>query len=605
MAGYYDVDEDIDLEDAFLLASAPHSRDENDGQDGRGRAGERRASLRWNDSRSRWEWQARTDDSDVGPDDSLLLASPPPSSDDGEDAHERTKGAEHVSAPVPVPARRRDIVDTAPWWDSQPWRRFLRLSFPGNNDNNNNYTGHRVAAHFPPTTTLHDVENMAGTKNRPPSLESIVIGLDVSSASPDMRSPSQASRSADSDLVGRIIDSYLTPRTPSGGEETERVRPAVYQSTAGSTEAAGTRGSEIRNRRNTDVDQEPARTESAAPGQSRRDTGQPVAETPLRRTINDMVAVRRLAGRRTERETESVGAPGEAMEGTNLDVGRLMRELERIATHNESRPSAANEPEVLSDSAVARVWVQERLQETWERTYKPALAERLARPGAEHVDEGTQEAGPADGARTREPGTQLSRRRRSMTREAMIDCMRSQVAEVESGLLGTLLEPLRELEELHLFKAAQRYMLLRSFLTTHEVLSSVLAQHDEMVGKSCSTEIPLVVTKLSALSGVLELSLNACSQLETRVNRLSAKDVPAGDERDAVSQGRLAQPDALTYLDRATQDVQLIRDNVRAVLAGIADVETDLNGIARGCTRLLGGYDDAMAFVVEDLSDDP
>ena len=38
----------------------------------------------------------------------------------------------------------------------------------------------------------------------------------------------------------------------------------------------------------------------------------------------------------------------------------------------------------------------------------------------------------------------------------------------------------RELKELHLLHAAQHHLMLRSFFMTHEVLSSVLGEHDEI-----------------------------------------------------------------------------------------------------------------------------
>ncbi|KAI9750227.1 MAG: hypothetical protein M1815_001919 [Lichina confinis] len=557
MSRYHDVEDDVDLEDAFLLASAPPSGDEN----GSERPTEQCAPAVVSAACREWLDQVET-----GPSGSQLMTSPPHSSDD-----EATHGRPKATSPIPIPARRKH--DT-PWWESEIWKNFQKLT---ESKRKNTHTT-ETTAHLPSAMTVHDAENMADTENRPPSLGSTFIGGSASNVFPDMRPASHVSGSADSDLVNSIIDSYLTPRTPSDGG-----------------------GSEMPNLWTTGANQETARTEPVAPVPSRGDGGQSAAETPLRRTINDVVAVRQLA----TRGVESVGTPGEAMPGTGVDIGPLIHQLERIAIHNESRPSTGTEPEEgLSDSAVTRFQVKKRLQEDWQRTYKPALAAQLARLDAQRLEEELQQRSSADAASTRDPGTRLARRRRSMTRQAIRDLMRSQLTEVESGLQGTLSGPVGELKELHLIDSAQRYMVMRSFLKTHDVLSSVLAEQEEMRDKTCGAEIPLMKTKLAALAGVLETSINACSQLETRIGRLSAKDVPAGIERDAVSKRRLDQPEALTYVDRAEQDVAFIKANARAVLAAMHDIETDLDGIARGGNRLLQGYDDAMGFVVGELPDD-
>ncbi len=504
-----------------------------------------------------------------------------------------------------------------------------------------------------PLSAFDAVKNAFKGENGRGSSQSLLIGLEVPR---NGHWSAEVPSATSSDITSQIIEGYLSqgsPRLYPG--EPEILLPRSFNEPDGVGSSIGSGGYNIGPGRSR---QRAVSLPSKKEPESGKGKGKQVRkgpETALDRTIDDMLALDILQRHRASRETDGEATqPKAAHLKTRKDTTPLTRHLQQISQHNARHASVVVEiPEVLSGSSVvSKLWMREKLQERWLRDYKSALAARLARLAAECALEDSQQqqqqqqqqqehhhqqhhhqqhhhhhhhANHANHAKPETDtdqtslkinpnveveedagvlkATYLSRHRRRLTREAMQSCLRAQLQDIRSFLLSTLIGPIQEIESLHLFHSAQQHLLLHSPHPSllPDLLHSAHTQQTLFAQRTTTYAIPLLDNKLQALSSLLDMAQRACSALETRVNRLSAKDVPSGQDRESTMRWRLEQPEALVYLDKAAHDLAFVRENVSVVLRGLESVERELKQIGNGWLDVQNAWNWGLLVVGEML----
>ncbi len=481
------------------------------------------------------------------------------------------------------------------WWDSALWREFRRLSLFADTSLSATSFGADFQIEDPLTPTSSESATAISTINRKsvttvhdlgPKSRRLPVGLSLdldgvtahhhhSSDLDDSCLASSPPNSDEEDSTSDIINVYLDLGSITPAEGAEILLPVTFGQAG--TSLTTTNGVDDRQCNIHQFSKRPGNF-SSGPRESKAAL-QLVPESPLQRLVEDLTAVSKII----EQEDDNEGA---ARDGSTENTGRNLayppdhlEELAQIVAHNDVRPPISPTIEVLSNPSITSSWIRERLQDKWQKRYKPALTARLATLVVDVDDKAGIEAKKCDA------NEELERKKQKYTKLAISTCAQEQLGDVQRSLDATLVEPFRELKELQVLFDAQQYLLLREHFTFSELLTSFI-KRQEIAHRRLTAELPLLEFKLQALSGLLDVAARACSSLETRINRLSAKDVPAGEERNQVRERRLGQPEALVYLSRAAQDIQIIRDHAQAVRSGMDHVEVEVAGLAERSLEL-------------------
>ncbi len=488
-------------------------------------------------------------------------------------------------------------VITDSWWDSAAWKRFLELNYSSDGEANVGGSMLHLKADEDAQPMAAGVRSPAETKvdavhirRRNDGLSSasrsIIIGLEVPRDLPSL--PSSSQKSGGSDALSQMLNAYLAKLSPKASADAGRLLPKTFEPGKMSRATSGNRSSGPRPSNQGSEQPRPRCQEHHA-----NDYELASSDSTLERTIDDLIATDMLISRRNQNQTEGVESDMEGHQETSKDITPLVEQLQHIGTHNRAVWRNSNEPESQLAAHLSKAWIRARLQEKWQREFKPALSKQLSVLSAEHLRNVTSDLPSTTCAASEK---QLSRQRRLLTREAKSACKQSQLHETSSALHSTLLTPLHDLEALYDFQAAQTLLLLQPHLTLPELLHP-LTTTQQSLSKTALLELPLLESKVSALTSLLEIVQRTCAALETRINRLSAKDVPAGPDRERTKCDRLVKPEALTYVVRVGMDVAFVRESAGVVLRGLEDVERDLAGFAKKGARVWRGWREAEGFV--------
>ena len=211
---------------------------------------------------------------------------------------------------------------------------------------------------------------------------------------------------------------------------------------------------------------------------------------------------------------------------------------------------------------LSRQSIRKRLHQRW--TEKCALAGQSLRTTS--AGKNANEKATAEGGRR-------------FKKSLFAKCVQDQVEEMAAKLRETLLHPLQEIQSLHVVQEGLQYELLHDQYTTRDLI-------DTWNDRASSTKAlvlgngPFLDGQLDALSSLMGIGRRTTAALETRLNRLAAKDVSDVKERVVVRKRRSGRPEALMYLHKAKEDLQFVRDLSQTVLVGFSKVEQELGRMA-------------------------
>lgn len=299
-----------------------------------------------------------------------------------------------------------------------------------------------------------------------------------------------------------------------------------------------------------------------------------VINSPLHKLIDDLTAVRKLLTARRQVNREEVKSTGvDSNSSSRIDM-ELIWLMQQLALHNDRFTHETDLPRVLRDPVITDLWVRERLRDKWQEKCTSA---RTANNEIITSDE------PA-----RKPS---QREKRHRTRKVFDECAEEVLTEVKQGLNQSLMKPVQELEELKLLHDVHRHLLHQDEYNIVDLIAATEKQQTNLT-RIIGCESPLIDDQAQALSGLMGMAHRTTCALETRIKRLSAKDVRDHEERRKVRESRLGRPEAMGYLSKAWQDLQLLRDQTRTVIAGLQCVESELDGLRAGVADL---YDSQRA----------
>ncbi|KAI9791410.1 MAG: hypothetical protein M1816_003978 [Peltula sp. TS41687] len=296
-------------------------------------------------------------------------------------------------------------------------------------------------------------------------------------------------------------------------------------------------------------------------------------KSPLTKLIDNLTAASKFLSARQQvsfEEVESVGVDSNSSCRIDMEPTRLMQQL---ASYNEQFTHVTDLPRVLANPVMTDLWVRERIQAKWHEK------STTARP----VNQGTSNDAPPS-----------HRSKRHLSRKLFDVCAAEVLTEVTQGLNASVVQPRQELSELQTLHDIHRHLLQQQQQqqqgesgggTLVELISATEVQRTKLA-RLVSSEAPLIDSQAQALQGLMGMARRTSCALETRINRLSAKDVRDHEERRRVCESRLARPEALGYLSKAWQDLQLLRDQTRAVIAGLDRVDSELDGLGRRAAGL-------------------
>lgn len=335
----------------------------------------------------------------------------------------------------------------------------------------------------------------------------------------------------------------------------------------------------------------PERETVSNPDENERgDSATQQQQQPLERHMDDLIAVEKLLfHRRIKRDVDDSGiVRREGCLSKHLRTYRAL--LREIAHHNLTHPSPhiriGTAAPILSNPVVTALWVRERMQAKWKMHRRQHAAVRAFLKARERAAE------VRDDDTTASTTAAIAKEKRNITRRLFEECVIEELVEVEGVLAGELAHGVAELKELFALKNALRLELYGKETS----LTDVIDQTSPSFGHTTSS-FPFLDTQLSALSSLISIGFHTTTALETRLNRLSAKDVRDPVERSRISERRLAQPEAMMYLNKAAEDLQFVRDWSRTVIAGFQGVEGELSELARDAGQLFCELQDGLAWL--------
>ncbi|KAI9792470.1 MAG: hypothetical protein M1833_001083 [Piccolia ochrophora] len=153
--------------------------------------------------------------------------------------------------------------------------------------------------------------------------------------------------------------------------------------------------------------------------------------------------------------------------------------------------------------------------------------------------------------------------------------------------------PNSALTDLHNLYRSQKLLLHfnHSALTT---LIATLATHQARLAHRSTHTLSSLVAQTLALADMHALGLHAVRGLQTRVSRLTARDVRDPARRVAVRQQRLGTPEAGMYLDKAWREVGFLREWAGTVRRGVEGLERELEGLLKGWEAVTERGEDVM-----------
>ena len=146
--------------------------------------------------------------------------------------------------------------------------------------------------------------------------------------------------------------------------------------------------------------------------------------------------------------------------------------------------------------------------------------------------------------------------------------------------------PIEEIDALNILHEATQMELLRDQYTLSDLVATLMERQDGMA-RLVSGNDAYLDGQVDVLGSLNSIGLRTSAALETRLNRLAAKDVSDPEERVRVRERRLQQPEALVYLAKASEDVQFIRDFSQTILAGFDNIEHEIRKMAAEASDLL------------------
>ncbi|KAI9849873.1 MAG: hypothetical protein M1837_000087 [Sclerophora amabilis] len=283
--------------------------------------------------------------------------------------------------------------------------------------------------------------------------------------------------------------------------------------------------------------------------------------------VDDLEAVTLLSNH--EKVSESIGISSNFTRSFHwLQHLDILHSLLSQKVGTRSKPSFLN---VLSDPVIASLWIRESLQDKWKQKYKATLATRSVLL--------KKRASEAELLGDEDERKSIACRKRRLTRTFFDDCVTEELRDISNALKEELRKPIEEVENLYTLYESQQYLLCREQFTISELVDSLIHLHVDL-SNSVEENLGFVNDQADALDGLMHIGRRTASTLETRINRLSAKDVQDLQDREKEKQDRLRQPEALLYLSKACEDLQSIREYSQALVTGLKHIYQDLEDLA-------------------------
>ncbi|KAI9816637.1 MAG: hypothetical protein M1832_005022 [Thelocarpon impressellum] len=292
---------------------------------------------------------------------------------------------------------------------------------------------------------------------------------------------------------------------------------------------------------------------------------------PLAKIIDDLTAVSKFLTHRAVNRNAQDSGIRQARTRSRLFL-TFLKQLRELALSNNAAQKIAHARNKFSDPINLKQWIREEMQERWEAKHGSPTFAALRTQLKIRADS-------AKAAGNEREQRAVAREKRHLMKTIFTECVQEELREIWDDLQGELLYPLRDLGVLHSLRNGQNFILMRDRCTTLELVEELdrsSGQTQDLVGKDSH----FLKSQLDALLSLMAIGLRTAAALETRLNRLSAKDVRDRDEREAVKQRRLSQPEALLYLSKASEDLQFIRDYSQTVVAGFGNVESEMGRLA-------------------------
>lgn len=291
----------------------------------------------------------------------------------------------------------------------------------------------------------------------------------------------------------------------------------------------------------------------------------PFAMSPHGMALSDSEAVAQLLTYQNSKYTDIT--PHNNAERFTRQSSVLRSLLQHGADVYPAPSFASSVPHVLSDPMLTRLWVRNQMQGSWKIKYRKALAvERTALKARGNSAEliGNEE----------EKQTVASAKRK-LRRKVFNDCVRDALLEIGHELQKSLREPLQDIEGLAAIWKGQQCLLLSEHYTISEAFAT-LSQHQETLSSILPNAMADLEDRVDAVCKLLDSADSEMRKMQTRHNRLCANDVKDPADRKLEMEARLQKPEALVYILKSWEGLEMVREVAWAVVERFEDVEGGL-----------------------------
>ncbi|KAI9808138.1 MAG: hypothetical protein M1825_004595 [Sarcosagium campestre] len=303
-------------------------------------------------------------------------------------------------------------------------------------------------------------------------------------------------------------------------------------------------------------------------------------EQPLEALVDDLQAFSTFIRNKRREDTATFG-----LRGNPHHFKMYIQKLQEVSAHNISvQANQSSADSAPTSASMAPEAVKARMQTEWNKKYSNGVL-KLTQQKQQTSSSSSSPPLPTDNADA--PPTPLSSQEKYLLAEqTLAECARDEVRSVEQLNAASLAFPLSKLEELYVVFKSQM-LLLHEDEATLKALIVIASDQRERLANTSGPSLDALADQLDALVDLHKFGNHAVRALQTRLNRLAAKDVRDRIERARVREDRLARPEALLYLWKAWGNIEFIRDWAGTVRRGVESAARELEGLARGVETAL------------------
>lgn len=241
-------------------------------------------------------------------------------------------------------------------------------------------------------------------------------------------------------------------------------------------------------------------------------------------------------------------------------------------------------------------WLREHIQDRWARRSETRAWQDFEgyKSGVEAANRARIDSGePLSRADEKWEQVTEKKRKRAANKKMWEECEAVVLEDWKKETGQDYEDKIQELLDLQTVVDIQKAELNARTKTLPTLVSEASSQTGELTGIADS-HLHIVDTEVDTTKALLDLSGKSMRRLQTRISRLSAKDVMDAETRKVVMQERLAHPEALKFMFQGRHDLEAAKAIASSTKRLVENMEDDLERVSLAAMDTVTGLKDAI-----------